>query len=256
MLSFGSVRSGSTFDAVLLGHAHIGRRSLLSTADSGSSASRGISPPTLLVSDGGDGRVELHVHRASALTGKTYGVVLACFSVANPASYDAIPALLGDDRAPRILVACQCDLRDAANRNVISARDGVRMMAAIGARAYIETSSTKGINVFLPFDKCGTIAKLSIDLPEIHLARNAGPIDLLTVPEDRIFCEFCRLMGPALRKTVPGAPEVQIVSALAAMFRRAPPEMKMEIKKSLLPAKFFRRQPETLIRYQPGPAAE
>jgi hypothetical protein len=242
-------------EVAVIGRPGSGRHSLISAAEvTRLPVEREHGTTRITVGSAIDRRTELVLSRVDSLSGHSHSLVIACFSIGNPASYTSLPTILGDDHSPRILVGCQCDLRDRPNIQVVSSRDGLRLMAAIGARAYVECSSKKAINISELYHLCGNVSEISIDLPSVILATGKySDVKHGAFGHDQapVFCEFCRLLGPGLRRTLPGASEPRVMQALAAMFEAAPAEMKVEIKRSLLPAKFFRPQ-EVLVRYRPA----
>jgi hypothetical protein len=113
------------------------------------------------------------------------------------------------------------------------------MMEAISALAYIECSAQDNRNVTAVMDTLGKLYFGKCETPLICLY----PIsELRFSDESPVFFEFCRLFGPGLRKGLPGALPAEIMDALHRMFKAAPPELKIRIKKSLIPAKFFTHQ--------------
>jgi hypothetical protein len=168
-----------------------------------------------------------------------FDLLCVCFSIVNRRSFDLLPTLLGDDNTPRILVGCQADLRCENGVQSVSSREGLSMMEALLAHGYIECSALNGHNVRTLFDYLG---RLSLGKGRDNFVALFTPEEFVIYDNHPIFQEFCRLFGPPLRKRLPGARSVDIMVALKRMFKVAPTELKMQIKQSLLPATFFKKQ--------------
>jgi hypothetical protein len=204
-------------------------------------------------SNRGSGDSQLTLLRISSLEEcEALVIVLACFSIANPATFDAIPDLLGDKECLTLLIGCQCDQRKSPRVNAVSPREAIRLMKAIEALGYIECSSQDDFNMTAVFEACSDWRNLKPSSPVVKLA---PPYQNVTfryekfIGEDHpVFAEFCRIFGPGLRNNLPGANGAQVLRALTRMFKRAPVQLKMEIKRSLIPTSFFRSQ-EMLVRY-------
>jgi hypothetical protein len=193
-----------------------------------------------------DVHVDIMPFLTSELQSSSFNIVCACYSIGHRKSFDGLPSLLGDDNTPRVLIGCQGDLRSAPGVHCVSSREGLWMMEAIGAVGFVETSAETNCNVRLLFDY---LARLYIGKVQSHFVSLFTPDEFAFYDESPVFQEFCRLFGPALRKRIPGAKPVDIVTALKRMFTAAPIELKLHLKKSLLPARFFVSQ-DILIPFE------
>ena len=54
-------------------------------------------------------------------------------------------------------------------------------------------------------------------------------------PDNDVFSEFCRVFGPIIREKFVGQPEANVMRALTNMWKAAPPQLKMKLKRDITP---------------------
>ena len=59
--------------------------------------------------------------------------------------------------------------------------------------------------------------------------------DTIDYPDNDVFYEFCRVFGPILRENISTGSEANVMKALTNMWKAAPPELKMKLKRDITP---------------------
>ena len=157
---------------------------------------------------------------------------------ASPSDYDLLVvcinadslhelALIVDKMPPVSGPVCLCI--SSRNRTVnstcsfLSADDAAIIAEHLGIKSWIVIAKAGGISsVFKHFYEC-------FKGKTVHIPENTN---LIKRPSDDVFREFCRVFGPGIRSQVPGN-ETKVLDVLVKMWRQAPPQLKMKLKRNI-----------------------
>lgn len=155
----------------------------------------------------------------------------------SPSDYDLLVVCIGTaslhelgfivDKMPPVSgPACLCMVSRNRRANdgdsPFSADDAAMVAEHLGLKSWIVDTGNSKATLFRGFYDCFKGKIVCIPQTTSSIER----------PSDDVFREFCRVFGPSIRSAVPGD-EAKVLDLLVKMWRRAPPQLKMKLKRDI-----------------------